>query len=103
MKMETTQAQAKFEGWAVVEMMGHQKEIGFVTTEYFGGAVILLDIPQQQLPANSDTTNPDPEATVCSPCLNGCHGECDEDVDCECTNPVHKNHVKEIGEEEAIG
>ena len=25
--------QAAFEGWAVVELMGHQKEVGFVTTE----------------------------------------------------------------------
>jgi hypothetical protein len=25
--------QAKFEGWAIVEMMGHQREIGFVTRD----------------------------------------------------------------------
>jgi hypothetical protein len=41
------QAQAKFEGWAVVEMMGHQREIGFVTTEYFGGAALFrVDSPE---------------------------------------------------------
>lgn len=41
------QQQAKFEGWAVVEMMGHQREIGFVTTEYFGGAALFrVDSPE---------------------------------------------------------
>lgn len=40
------QQQAKFEGWALVEMMGHQREIGFVTTEYFGGAALFrVDTP----------------------------------------------------------
>src|SRR6185503_17566110 len=29
-------SQANFEGWAIVEMMGHQREIGFVTTQAFG-------------------------------------------------------------------
>src|SRR2546428_804380 len=38
--------QAKFEGWAVVEIMGHNKEIGFVITEYFGGpALFRIDQP----------------------------------------------------------
>ena len=39
--------QAKFEGFAVVEMMGHQREIGYVTTEYFGGAALFrVDVPE---------------------------------------------------------
>lgn len=39
--------QAKFEGWAIVEMMGHQREIGFVTTEAFGQAVMFrIDTPE---------------------------------------------------------
>lgn len=39
--------QTKFEGWAVVELMGHQKEIGFVTTEYFGQACLFrVDTPE---------------------------------------------------------
>lgn len=43
----STEQQAKFEGWAVVEMMGHQREIGFVTTEYFGGAALFrVDTPE---------------------------------------------------------
>jgi len=43
--MESTQA--KFEGWAVVEMMGHQEEIGFVTTETYGQAVLFrIDTPE---------------------------------------------------------
>ena len=41
------QQQAKFEGWALVEMMGHQREIGFVTTEYFGPAALFrVDAPE---------------------------------------------------------
>jgi hypothetical protein len=39
--------QAKFEGWAVVEMMGHRKEIGYVTTQVFGQAVMFrVDTPE---------------------------------------------------------
>jgi hypothetical protein len=39
--------QAKFEGWAIVEMMGHQREIGYVTTEAFGVAVLFrVDTPE---------------------------------------------------------
>src|SRR5262245_55689676 len=42
----STEQQAKFEGWAIVEMMGHRKEIGYVTTEYYGGASLLrVDTP----------------------------------------------------------
>lgn len=41
--------QAKFEGWAIVEMMGHRKEIGFVTTEAYGTAVMFrVDTPELQ-------------------------------------------------------
>ena len=37
---------ARFEGYAVVEIMGHSREIGFVTTEYFGGpALFRIDQP----------------------------------------------------------
>lgn len=46
--MSTTE-QAKFEGWAVVEIMGHNKEIGFVTTQYFGGPA-LFRVDQPALP-----------------------------------------------------
>jgi hypothetical protein len=39
--------QAKFEGWAIVEMMGHQREIGYVTTEAYGVAVLFrVDVPE---------------------------------------------------------
>jgi hypothetical protein len=39
--------QANFEGWAVVEMMGHRREIGFVTTQAFGPAVLFrVDTPE---------------------------------------------------------
>ena len=37
----------KFEGWAVVELYGHNKEAGFVTTRYFGtGALFQIDVPE---------------------------------------------------------
>ena len=39
--------QASFEGWAIVEMMGHRKEIGYVTTQAFGPAVLFrVDTPE---------------------------------------------------------
>lgn len=38
--------QANFEGWAIVEMMGHRREIGYVTTQAFGQAVLFrIDVP----------------------------------------------------------
>lgn len=39
--------QGNFEGWASVEIMGHQRHIGFVTTESFGGPVLMrVDTPE---------------------------------------------------------
>lgn len=39
--------QAKFEGWAIVELFGHQREAGFITTQYFGNAAMFqLDVPE---------------------------------------------------------
>ena len=41
------QTGAKFEGWAVIELFGHNKEAGLVTTEYFGDrAMFRIDVPQ---------------------------------------------------------
>lgn len=40
--------QATFEGWAVVELFGHSREIGYVKTEYFGGTAMLrVDVPER--------------------------------------------------------
>lgn len=37
---------AKFEGWAVIELFGHQREAGYVTTEYYGtGALFRVEVP----------------------------------------------------------
>lgn len=44
------ESQATFSGWAVVEIMGHNREVGFVTTEYFGGPA-LFRVDQPELPA----------------------------------------------------
>lgn len=41
--------QSAFEGWAILELMGHQREIGFVTTEAYGTAVLFrVDTPDLQ-------------------------------------------------------
>lgn len=38
--------ESKFEGWAIIEMMGHRREIGYVTTEHFGAASLFrVDSP----------------------------------------------------------
>jgi hypothetical protein len=38
---------SNFEGWAVVELFGHQREVGFVTTQVFGAAVLFrIDTPE---------------------------------------------------------
>lgn len=37
---------SKYEGWAVVEMFGHTREVGYVTTEYFGPTALLrIEVP----------------------------------------------------------
>lgn len=42
----TDQKQANFEGWAVLEIFGHQRYAGYVTTEAFGQAVLFrVDVP----------------------------------------------------------
>jgi hypothetical protein len=41
--------QANFEGWAIVELFGHQREVGFVATQIFGAAV-LFRIETPELP-----------------------------------------------------
>lgn len=52
--------QAFFSGWALVELFGHQKEVGFVTTQYFGDkAMFQIDIPD--LPADENVTLKRPE------------------------------------------
>lgn len=40
--------QAQFSDWAIVEVMGHQRFAGFVTTEAFGQATLFrIDVPAQ--------------------------------------------------------
>lgn len=44
--MEQQQAQSSFQGFAIVEIFGHSRAIGYVTTEYFGGTAMLrVDTP----------------------------------------------------------
>lgn len=50
----TEQSQATYSGWAVVELFGHSREAGFVTTQYFGSACLFqVDIPE--LPEREET------------------------------------------------
>lgn len=45
---------AHFEGWALIELFGHQREAGFVTTQYFGDkAMFQVDVPE--IPAQQET------------------------------------------------
>lgn len=38
--------QATFEGWAVLEIFGHQRYAGYVTTQAFGQSVLFrVDVP----------------------------------------------------------
>lgn len=47
MSEEVEVKQGNFEGWAIVEMMGHRKEIGYVTTQAFGPSVLFrVDVPE---------------------------------------------------------
>lgn len=40
------ETQNNYSGWTLVELFGHQKEAGFVTTEYFGTAAMFrIDVP----------------------------------------------------------
>ena len=43
---EQSEKQATFEGWAIVEQMGHNRYAGFVTTQVFGAATLFrVDVP----------------------------------------------------------
>lgn len=48
MNTETpTVEQSNLSGWCIVEMMGHRREIGFVTTQAFGQAILFrVDTPE---------------------------------------------------------
>jgi hypothetical protein len=40
------QQQSKFDGWAVVDVLGHQRYVGYVMTEAYGSAVLFrIDVP----------------------------------------------------------
>ena len=40
-----------FEGWAIVDVLGHQRYVGYVTTEAYGAAVLFrVDVPALEAP-----------------------------------------------------
>lgn len=51
--MEQT-SQSSYSGWTLIEIMGHQHEAGFVSTEYYGDkAMFRVDVPE--IPAREET------------------------------------------------
>ncbi len=52
---ETT---SKFEGWALVEIMGHQRVAGYVTTEAFG-SVVMFRVVMPEVPETEQTLERD--------------------------------------------
>jgi hypothetical protein len=45
---------ASFTGWALLELFGHQREAGYVTTQYFGDkAMFQVDVPE--IPEREET------------------------------------------------
>lgn len=46
--------QEKFEGWALIELYGHAREAGYVSTAYFGPAAMFrVEVPE--IPARQET------------------------------------------------
>lgn len=44
--MSSDVQQSRFDGWAIVDVLGHQRYVGYVTTEAFGQAVLFrIDVP----------------------------------------------------------
>lgn len=74
------QSQASFNGWAKVEVMGHQSHIGFVRTEAYGQAVMFrIDTPEfperefiLEEPAYVDGRWTSKGAKVLRPAMPGC-------------------------------
>lgn len=48
--------QSSFEGWALVEAMGHQSHRGMVTTEAFG-SVVMFRVVTPEIPKTTQTTD----------------------------------------------
>lgn len=57
-----TEANAEFNGWALIELYGHGREVGYVTTRYFGTACMFqVDVPEL----------PERESTLTAPQFHG--------------------------------
>lgn len=53
-----------FEGWSILELMGHRKLAGFVTIEELGGAALIrIDVPGEN--GNAATQYYNPAALYC--------------------------------------
>lgn len=48
--MSTDQQLSTYEGYAIVEIMGHQRVSGYVTTQYFGATAVFRVVQQEQPP-----------------------------------------------------
>lgn len=56
--MDTEIKQSSFEGHALVELMGHRRHAGFVTTEHIGAAA-FLKVVTDEVPATRYTLEKD--------------------------------------------
>jgi hypothetical protein len=52
--MEQQTQTATYSGWTLLELMGHNREAGYLTTLYFG-AVALLQVDVPEIPAREET------------------------------------------------
>lgn len=69
--MDTQQIQQeKFEGWAIVELFGHVKEAGWVSTKYFGAAC-FFEIRVPGLPERETQLKYPAWGTAAVPTLGG--------------------------------
>lgn len=55
---QPTSPSEKFEGWAIVEIMGHQRVAGYVSERAFGG-VVLLEVTAPEVPETETTLEQD--------------------------------------------
>ncbi len=58
--MTQTEAERKaFEGWAILELMGHRRLGGYVTEEeHFGAALLRIDVPREDGEASTQFYSP---------------------------------------------
>lgn len=106
------QTQAKFEGWAIVDVLGHQRYVGYVTTEAYGQAVLfriaitpctkeaaLVAVEQMQQRPLMSVALPPERALPGRQACPVCH---DVNSPCECETAIDDDAAAGDFEEEAL-